>query len=286
LTSLALAMVLTAAFLHAYWNYQTKRAGGGNAFLWLLSVCSAVIYCPLAILIHYDEMLSMDLIQWGFVAGSAAIHVLYFITLQRGYQAGDLSLIYPLARGTGPTLSTIASIVILAENPTVPALFGAGLVIFGVLLLSRGKAGPKTGDIKMSVFFGMLTGCFIATYTIWDKYAVSRLMVAPLVMEGFSFIFRMALFTPLALKNPAAIKNVWQKNRREVLLVATVSPLAYILVLIAMTFTPVSYVAPLREVSVLFAVLLGSLLLKEGGIKPRLLAAGIIAAGVILMATN
>ena len=124
MTTLALILVLLAAFLHATWNYLLKRAGGGASYLWLMSACSAVIYCPLALLIYFDELLNLGLTEWAFIAGSAAIHVAYFAMLQKGYRVGDLSLIYPLARGTGPTLSTLMAIVILAERPTLGAMIG------------------------------------------------------------------------------------------------------------------------------------------------------------------
>ena len=286
MTTLALILVLLAAFLHATWNYLLKRAGGGASYLWLMSACSAVIYCPLALLIYFDELLNLGLTEWAFIAGSAAIHVAYFAMLQKGYRVGDLSLIYPLARGTGPTLSTLMAIVILAERPTLGAMIGAGLVVCGVVLLSRGGGPVSRKNIRSSVLFGVITGCFIATYTLWDKYIVAVLMVPPLVLDAGSFIGRLAILAPHASRNVEEMRSIWRNHRLEVLGVAILSPLAYILVLTAMTFTPVSYVAPLRESSVLFAVLLGWLLLKEGSLKPRLLAAGLIVLGVVLMALN
>lgn len=286
MTGPAFALVLCAAFLHASWNYLAKRAGGGTAFIWLMSAWSALIYCPIALLVNYSDILAMSPAQWSLAAGSSAIHLVYFIVLQRAYRIGDLSLIYPLARGTGPTLSTLIAILVLAERPTWPALLGAGLVIAGVVLLSRGSGGVRRRNLRLSVMFGLLTGCFIAGYTIWDKYSVGVMLVPPLVMEGFSFIFRLVFTTPHVLRNRDRVARVWRENRREVLGVALVGPLAYIMVLIAMTFTPVSYVAPLREVSVLFAVIMGARLLREGAIKARLAAATVIAVGVALMALN
>src|SRR4030067_3686950 len=110
MTAFALALVLPAAFAHASWNFLAKRAGGGAAFVWLFAALSTLFYAPLAVFIYVWQKPDLGWIQIGFMAGSALIHVGYFLLLQRGYRIGDFSLLYPLARGTGPTLSTTASI--------------------------------------------------------------------------------------------------------------------------------------------------------------------------------
>ena len=131
-----------------------------------------------------------------------------------------------------------------------------------------------------------MTGTFIASYTLWDKYAVSTLKVPPLI-QGYASLPVMALvLTPFALRQRSRTKRVWRGFRRQVTGAAVLSPLAYILVLIAMSFTAVSAVAPAREVSVLAGVLLGRRMLGEGGLARRLTAAAAIAAGIICIAVG
>ena len=132
--------------------------------------------------------------------------------------------------------------------------------------------------------FALVTGLFIATYTLWDKYAVSTLKV-PALLQGYASLPVMALvLAPFALRSRQRTARVWHGYPRQVAGAAVLYPLAYILVLAAMSFTAVSAVAPAREVSVLAGVLLGRRMLGEGGLARRLTAAAAIAAGIVCIA--
>ena len=286
MTSLALLLVLSAAFVHATWNFLTKRAGGGTAFLWLFALLSSIIYLPLAIIVIIFQHPKIGLVELGFIFGSAALHLGYFMMLQRGYREGDLSLIYPLARGTGPTLSTAMAIIIFGERPTALAMSGAVLVILGVFILTGGADLFKASNLRKSIIFGFLTGSFISGYTVWDKFSVSALLIPPLLLEYCSIITRIIILGPYAHRHWNDIRRVWREHRKETIGVACLNPLSYLLVLFAMIFTPVSYVAPAREVSVLIAVLMGTGLLKEGFIVRRLISGSLIVLGVVTLALN
>ncbi len=283
MTGLAAALVLTAAVLHAGWNFWAKRAGGGPVFLWLIMTLASTLYAPLAVAFCVVTRPAIGIVESAVIAGSGLIHVGYFLMLLRGYREGDLSLVYPLARGTGPTLTTLVAILLLGERPGGPALIGSALVITGVIVLSRGGSSAGKERLRKSLLFGVLTGCFIAGYTVWDKYSVSVLMIPPLVLEYGSILTRSVLLSPYAVRHWGEVGRVWREHRKEAFAVALLSPLAYLLVLVAMVFTPVSYVAPLREVSVLIAVALGAGLLKEGHGLSRAIAAGLIVAGVVCL---
>lgn len=286
MTGLALSLVLSAAFVHATWNFLTKRAGGGTAFLWLFALLSAIIYLPLAVIVIVSQQPQIGIRELIFILGSAALHLGYFVMLQRGYREGDLSLVYPLARGTGPTLSTAIAIIAFGERPTYLALFGALLVILGVFVLTGGTHLSKKHNIKKSLIFGVLTGSFIAGYTVWDKYSVGVLLIPPLILEYCSIIARIIILSPYAFRHWGNICTAWREHRKEAIGVACLNPLSYLLILFAMIFTPVSYIAPAREVSVLIAVALGTGLLKEGDVSRRLFAAGLIVIGVVTLALN
>jgi drug/metabolite transporter (DMT)-like permease len=283
MTAFALSLVLAAAFIHASWNFLAKRAGGGAPFVWLFATLSAILYAPIAAFLFLCQKPQMGTTQLSFMAGSAAIHVAYFLVLQRGYRVGDLSLVYPLARGTGPTLSTVTAIVFFKESPTFIAFAGALLVAAGVFLLSSG-AGILSGTRKRAVGYGLLTGTLIAMYTLWDKHAVSALLIPPLLLDYCTTLGRVVLLGPVAWRKWGEVRQEWQNHRWEVLGVAILCPLSYVMVLTALITTPVSYVAPAREVSILIGAVMGSRLLSEGDGRRRLPAAAAIVIGVMALA--
>ena len=209
MTPFALGLVLSAAFIHATWNLFAKKVGGGAPFVWLFSALSTCLYAPLALGAFLIQKPMIDRVGLIFLAGSAALHLVYFLVLQRGYKVGDLSLVYPLARGTGPALSTVLAIVVFAERPSALALAGAGLVIFSVFLLAGGTKlfsrgfQTQTGN---AIGFGLLTGTLIAAYTLWDKQAVSGLLIPPLILDWATGLGRTTLLAPVAFRNWGAVK--------------------------------------------------------------------------------
>lgn len=287
MTGFALALVLAAAFIHATWNFLAKRSGAsGPTFVWLFSALTTVIYLPVVIGFILWQRPHFDLTALWFIFGSFVLHLIYFLMLQQGYRVGDLSVVYPMARGTGPALSTVAAIILLGERPTPAALVGAFLVICGVFMLSGGVSVAKEGIDSRTLIFGLSTGLFIASYTLWDKYAVSVVLLAPLLLDYGTTIGRTIFLAPFAGRQWDQVQFYWTHHRLEVLGVAILVPLSYILVLTAMTVAPVSYVAPAREISTLIGVLMGIFLLKEGNVRQRLSAASVIVLGVMTLALN
>lgn len=285
MTLLALGLVLASAVAHATWNLLAKRAGGGAVFVWLFGSVASALYLPLAAGALIVVRPTLGWTEAGFLAGSAVLHTAYFLLLQRGYEAGDLSLVYPLARGTGPLLATVAAIALLGERPSTVALAGAVCVVFSVFFLAGGARLLRRGpEARWAVRYGLLTGALIAAYTLWDSYAVSALLLPPLVVDWAQNFGRAAVLTPVGLSRLDEAKALWREHRRHVLGTAVLSPLAYMLVLTALAFTPVSYVAPAREISILIGAVMGSALLAEGDAPRRLASAGGIVVGVVLLA--
>lgn len=281
----ALLLILAAAVAHATWNLLAKRAGGGAVFVWLYAVTATVLWAPVTIPVFVRFWPQLVPVDWVFMIGSGFIHTAYYLLLQRGYRTGDLSLVYPLARGTGPALSTVAAIFLFAERPTALALSGAALIVISILLFS-GPKGARPLHTKESVLFGVATGVLIALYTLWDKHAVAALAIPPLMQEWFTSLTRAVCLSPLAWRNRNEVKEEWRIRRWPAVGIGVLSPLAYLLVLFALTFSPVSYIAPAREVSILFGALFGAQFLKEGDRKRRLAAASVMVAGVCLLAAG
>jgi len=281
----AFFLVLAAAVCHATWNLCVKRINGGAELVWLFLIISCALYLPAAIFIFITEEFTFGWLEFGFVVGSSLLHLGYFSLLQAGYRKGDLSLVYPTARATGPVLSVSFAVLFLGEIITLQVAIGAALIIFGVLSLTGGF-GKRSSNLTSSLAFGIGTGIFIGGYTVWDAHAVAVLLIPPLVLDLASILCRMTILTPVAIKRFDLVKSHWNDHRLEVMVIAIFSPLAYILVLYAMTFTPVVYIAPLRESSVLITVLMGSMILGEGDLKRRLGWAVVILAGVSILATG
>jgi len=114
-----LSLLLAAGFVHAGWNYLAKQAGGGPVFVWLFAGVSSLVYAPLAVMVFHGAELSVGLPEIGVIVTTIVVHLIYFLLLQQGYRVGDLSLVYPLARGTGPALSMVLAIALFQERPTI-----------------------------------------------------------------------------------------------------------------------------------------------------------------------
>jgi len=284
MTGLAISLVLGAAFIHASWNYVLKKSGGGIGFVWAFAALSALIYAPLAVgaVILQDFQLTIEAL--GFIFASAVLHTGYYLLLDRGYRYGDLSVVYPLARATGPLLTVIVAIALLGERPSLVAMGGAALIVGGAFFLAASPAKLREAGAARGITFALLTGCMIAAYTVVDKQAVSALLVPPILQDWGANLGRVIVMAPLALRHRDEIRTAWARQRKAVILVAALCPLSYILVLTAMVFTPVSYVAPAREISILIAALMGTHLLQEGDVTRRIAAACAMALGVVALA--
>ena len=245
-----------------------------------------IIYAPLALGVALVQRVHLGPAALLFMAGSALLHIAYFLLLQRGYRTGDLSLVYPLARGTGPMLSTIAAIALFGERPSDVALVGVLIVVVSVFVLAGGEHRLGGGRSRGAAGYGLLCGAVISAYTLWDKHAVAVLLVPPLVLDWGNNLARVALLAPVAYRRREEVRRHWRTYCREALGVAILGPLSYILVLTALAFTPVSYVAPVREMSILVGKAMGAHLLGEGNAPRRLAAAGGIVLGVKALAVG
>jgi len=284
MTGAAIVLVLAAAFIHASWNYVLKKSGGGVGFVWAFALLSSLLYAPLAVGVVIFQNFQFGSEALGYLFASAVLHTAYYLLLDRGYRYGDLSVVYPLARATGPCLTVLIALLALGERPGVVALCGAALVVGGALFLAASPAKLREAGAARGIVFALLTGCMIASYTVVDKQAVSVALIPPILQDWGANLGRVIVMAPVALRRREEVRAAWTNKRMAVLLVALLCPLSYILVLTAMVFTPVSYVAPAREISILFAALMGTHWLKEGDVSRRVAAAAAMALGVVALA--
>ena len=289
---LALALVVIAAFTHASWNLLAKRAAHCRHFNWYYSTGAAIFFMPLALFALRDFAPHVSMVAMFVLAGTCILHALYSESLQRGYRAADLSIVYPIARGTGPLISFVGAIFVLDESPTLIATAGALLVVAGVLILAGGRTlwhelrKPRSarGTIAAGLQWGLITGVLIAAYTLNDGYAVKVLLIPPLLVDYVGNLFRSLVLAPRALRDRATVAREFPRYWKEALGVSILGPAGYILVLYAMTMAPVSHVAPAREMSMMIGAWFGARLLGEGHTLQRMIAAVMIVAGVAALA--
>ncbi len=269
-----LALVLAAAFAHAGWNFLAKGAEGGAGFVWLCAVLGSLIWVPVLAVTLATDPGDLGWLAVGLMVGSGLLHALFFTLLQRGYAAGDLSVVYPLARGTGPLLAGAAAIAFLGGRPSALALAG-GLIIVAAVFSLVGRQGSRE-----AVLFAVCTGVAIATYTLWDKHAVGPSELSPIVYYWGTNLIIALVLAPWVLR-----QGDWpRQDVRRAVGVGVLSPLAYVLVLYALARAPVSAVAPARETSILIGTLLGTTVLREGDRNRRIVCAGAIVLGVAALA--
>ncbi len=285
MSAVALALVLAAAVCHAGWNLALKKArGNGLAFFAVLGILEVAVWSiPVALLTPEIGDFSPE---WLIaMAVSAAIHMAYFLLLLKAYKSADLSLAYPLARATGPLLSVLAAIIFLGESPSGIALVGALLIITGSTWI--GLSGARVSEMGRSqlkgIAFALLCGTMIAAYTVWDQQSVTRLAIPILIFYWGSILMRIAIASPALWTERHTISSWFWHDLRVLLVVAVLAPLAYILVLVAMTLAPLSLVAPAREISILLGVIAGAKLLQEGQMLSRLGAAALMVTGIVLL---
>lgn len=280
MTLLTAGLVLLAALMHAGWNTVLKLGQGERALTMAGVVGTATVIG--ALIVPFVDVPARE--SWPWLAASIAIHVAYFILLNQAYRFGDLSHVYPVARGTGPLLAAAAAAWIANETLSDAAFWGVILVSGGILSLSFQKREDGAGGNLAALGFALLTGVTIAAYTVADALGI-RASGARL-----GYIAWLMLLNGLPF-----LAWVWWKHRGELagylrhragpaVLGGAMTFSAYGLVLWAYSLGAIAPVAALRETSVIIAVLIGTLFLGEPFGRRRLLAAVIVAAGAALLA--
>lgn len=289
----ALLLVILAGFIHACWNIVAKKAGGDVRFACFTALVLMVFWAPVGVWTGWRQVPLWGWHEWGLIALSGVLHVVYYIFLLRGYRKADLTVVYPLARGFGPLLSSLGAIILLGEEVTATGLCGVGAVVFGVILVAGGPGllrsahdPQQRAGLRKGVQYGLLTGVFIAAYTVVDGYGIKVLLLSPILLDYFGNLVRLVLLVPPVLRDPAEALSLWKTQWKYATIIGIVSPIPYVLVLYAMQVAPLSHVAPAREISMLFAALLGGQLLGESDRLVRFLGAMSIAVGVLALSVG
>ncbi len=287
----ALALVILAGLIHACWNIAAKKAGGDVRFSFFTAFVMMVVWAPIGLWMGWQQVPAWGLLEWALVGTSGIIHAVYFVVLLRGYRKADLTVVYPLARGSGPLLTSLVAVWFLGEQISALGALGVIAVVVGVFLIAGGPGlfrnthdAAKRQRIHKGMLYGLVTGVFIASYTVVDGYAVKVVLMSPILVDYFGNFVRLAFLAPSVLRDPPEAKRLWRVQWKYAVIVGVISPVSYVLVLYAMQVAPLSHVAPAREVSMLFAALLGGQLLGEGDRTARFFGAACIGTGIMALA--
>ena len=243
----------------------------------------AVLIAPLGIATLVNAQFEWHWILLAAVCG--AFEVVYFLLLQRGYRDGDVSLVYPLARGTGPTLSVAGSILILGERPSMVALIGVAVIVSGIAVISTAGSRSGTRAPLSSVLYGLGVGVMIACFTVWDGWAVGTLGLPPIGYFWMAVVVQAILFTPLALRGHN-VTSALRTNPVVITAIALLGPTSYMLALTAIQLSSVSLVAAAREVSVILVALGGAIFFGEKHVVQRVIGSAVVVSGVALLAVG
>jgi drug/metabolite transporter (DMT)-like permease len=284
---LAVTLILVSAASHAVWNYVVKSSRDKDSFMLLMNVTSQVTLLPVFVLLLREWSLPMSVVP--FLVASAIAEAVYFLALSRAYDAGDLSIVYPVAR-SAPLFVAVASALFLNEPLTTVGLAGIMLVLAGVYVLHlkslklsslleplHSFKGPAFG-------FALIAAIGTTVYSLSDDVAVSR--VNPILYDLWLEVAITLVLFPIVLRSKGwgNIRDEWGNSWTRITGAGALMRGGYLLVLVAMTLAPVGYLLAFRQISVVIGALLGLIFLKEGYSAPRILGSAAIFAGVYVIA--
>lgn len=283
--SLAIVLVIISGLLHAVWNLLAKQALNKVVFLWSFQWVAVVLYLPWAL--AAIGLHPVPARGWILLVVTAAMHGMYVLLLARTYSLGDLSQVYPLMRGVSPFLVPVFGVALLGEHITGPGWVGIGAIIVGIGMLGDWhrplSACRSSRWPSQAMWLALAVGLSITTYTILDKVTLHD--VPAVALNDGSNIGNLVALTWWAVRS-GAVKREWVAHWKTIIVGGIISPGGYLLFLTAIQMAPVARLAPIREIGIVFATILGVVLLKEAQGRKRLGASGLITAGAILLAAR
>jgi drug/metabolite transporter (DMT)-like permease len=280
----AILLLVVSAAIHATWNFLAKGSLDKQVFLWLsLVAISVAFFVPFWLFAS-----PISPVGWAFILLSGTVETAYFFLLGGAYQRGDLSIVYPVVRGSSPLFVTLFAYLFLGERVHAGALAGIALVVAGIYTLHvrsidwAGLAAPLASLRERPSQLALLTGLANAGNVVIDKVGIGYTNPVPYLY--LVFVVSTLLLAPyMALARRAQVAREWRTNKVTVVLVGIMSIGSYLLVLFVLTTTRVSYASPVREVTVVFGALLGTLALREPFARNKIAGSILIFAGIALL---
>ncbi|MCI0412686.1 DMT family transporter [bacterium] len=286
----SLLLLLSAAALHAVANVLMKQSRDKMAFVWWMIGVFCVLGSPALL-----QFSSVPPAAWRFVIASGMLEAIYFFTLTRAYTSGDLSLVYPIARGSAPLFLLIWAVLFLSERPSRFGVCGIFLVVVGLYLINLPSLAvwsrPLHAFRSAASRWALLTGILISTYSAIDKIGIqyfSPLVYLYLILLVSWVCMSIQWFFPVRrfylLEEIRKAEGEKRSRFFSIIAAAMSGCIGYLFVLAALRLTPVSYVGPVREVSVVFGTIIGVRYLGEQGGSLRIAASALVALGIALIA--
>ena len=283
MSGIALGIVLGAAILHAGWNYLTKKSHDKIVFVWCFLSVTLILYFPMVL--YFWSSTSITAKGFYCILASAFLHAFYFWTLSKAYEGGDLSLVYPIARGSMPLFVTFLAIILIQEKLSSSGISGIFLVVFGIYVIHlrsfsrQSFLEPVLALRGGASLWALSTGGSNGVASVVDKVGVG--IVYPPVYIYLMFVGVWLMLTPYILfVRRVEVKKEWQLNARGILAAGFLVTFTYMTILFAMRMSPVSYVVAVRNVSIIFSALFGIHWLREKHAIQKLVGAILITLGV------
>ena len=277
-------IVLLAAVLHACWNFAARQAAGRFPVLWLGQCAGLAFLLPLVIghwMLADNTGRLLTPAGLGCTLSTGLIHGAYFHLLARAYQLGEISIVYPVARGSGIGLTALFAVLLLKEPITANGMIGIALISSGILLMGRAALKQRNGA-SSGVGMALCVGATIVGYSLIDKVGVAH--VAPIPYLFFMSLISTGVLAPFVLSRYRGdLKNIWREYKTHILVIGVGANGTYLLILFAFQTGNVSYIVALREFAVVIGSALGVLLLKETMTRPKLIAIIAITLGLIFI---
>ncbi len=280
-----LALILLSAVIHVVAHVALKRAQNRTAFVWWMLAWGVLLYSPVLLLAHP----AIPPAIWAILAISAMLEVFYFLSIARAYRLGDLSLVYPLARGTAPLFLLLWTTLFLSDRLSAGGVGGIALIAAGLYIINLPRLGAWLGPLRAlaqpAPQAALLAGLCISLYTLLDRAGVQQ--VDPLLYTYLVILLTLLLLTPLALRQMgvSGLRQELSSSRWASVLAGFTTLTAYVMVLsVIRAGAPASYAGAVREVSVVFSAFIGVVFLHEQGSRVRILGAACVLAGIGLIA--
>ena len=284
MSGIAMAIVLASAVLHAGWNFLLKKSERKIVFIWWFLLFSGIFYLPM--FLYYVPQVSIPVRGWYCIVATGLLHGVYFWCMGGAYQRGDLSLVYPLARGSGPLFIPIFAMILLREDISGLGMAGIALIVVGIycahLCSFSGTAflEPFRALRRGASLWALFTGLAIASYSIVDKVGVG--LVYPPVYIYLMFLISFLTITPwILVRERRLLMPEWRRRKGSIAAVGFLSGFTYLMILFALTMSKVSYVAAVREVSIVLSAVFGIVWLGEKNGLQKLVGAVFITLGVV-----
>lgn len=282
MNSFAFSLIIVSAVMHASWNFFTKRSTANKiSMLWLGWLLAGLFTMPYAI--YTTDFSGASHIWIPFFVATTIAHALYIYMLGHSYSIGEMSLIYPMARGFGIFLTLIIVLAIGLDSISPQGFFGILLLASGIILVCIKRINDLEKRTAMKA--ALLVGCCVSSYSIIDKMSLEY--IPPVFYMSLMFVLSPLSMTPIMVKKYAAqTKLVISKYKFYSFTVGLVSFCTYLLILFALQDNPASYVVALREISIVFGSILGIYFFKEERNKRKLLGILIILLGAVVIKTS